>query len=48
MLGNERAKLATLYQAAQAEQWAQAVELREAAIAGHGEFAERFHPELPQ
>jgi type IV secretion system protein VirB5 len=47
MLGNEQAKLATLYQAAQAEQWAQAAELREAAIAGHGEFASRFHPALP-
>lgn len=48
MLGNEQAKLATLYQAAQAEQWVQAGELREAAIAGHGEFDKRFHPQLPQ
>ena len=48
MLGNERAKLATLAQAAQAEQWTQAVERREAAIAGHGEFESRFHPQLPQ
>ena len=48
MLGNEQAKLAMLAQAAQAEQWTQAVELREAAIAGHGEFESRFHPELPQ
>jgi type IV secretion system protein VirB5 len=48
MLGNEQAKLTTLYQAAQAEQWVQAVELREAAIAGHGKFADRFHPELPE
>jgi len=47
MLGNEQAKLATLYQASQAEQWAQAQELREAAIAGHGEFASRFRPKLP-
>ncbi len=47
MLGNEQAKLATLHQAAQAEQWVQATELREAAIAGHGQFSERFHPELP-
>jgi type IV secretion system protein VirB5 len=46
MLGNEQAKLATLYQASQAEQWAQAQALREAAIAGHGEFAARFHPTL--
>ena len=48
MLGNEQAKLATLAQAAQAEQWVQAVEQREAAIAGHGEFEQRFHPALPQ
>ena len=48
MLSNEQAKLVALAQAAQAEQWAQAVELREAAIAGHGEFDTRFHPELPQ
>jgi type IV secretion system protein VirB5 len=47
MLGNEQAKLTTLYQASQAEQWAQAQALREAAIAGHGEFAARFHPTLP-
>lgn len=46
MLGNEQAKLATLYQASQAEQWTQAQALREAAIAGHGEFAARFHPTL--
>ena len=48
MLGNEQAKLTTLYQASQAEQWAQAQALREAAIAGHGEFALRFHPTLPR
>jgi type IV secretion system protein VirB5 len=47
MLENEQAKLATLQQAAQAEQWAQAAQLREAAIAGHGEFASRLHPTLP-
>jgi type IV secretion system protein VirB5 len=47
MLGNEQAKLATLYQAAQAEQWAQAAALREAAIAGHGQFDQRLHPVLP-
>jgi type IV secretion system protein VirB5 len=33
MLDNEQAKLATLQQAAQAEQWSQAAQLREAAIA---------------
>jgi len=48
MLSNEQAKLATLYQAAQAEQWVQAGALREAAIAGHGAFDKRFHPQLPQ
>jgi type IV secretion system protein VirB5 len=48
MLDNEQAKLATLQQAAQAEQWAQAAQLREAAIAGHGEFASRLHPEMPR
>jgi type IV secretion system protein VirB5 len=48
MLANEQAKLATLAQAAQAEQWTQAVELREAAIAGHGQFASRLHPALPE
>jgi type IV secretion system protein VirB5 len=47
MLGNEQAKLATLYQAAQAEQWAQAAQIREAAIAGHGQFESRLHPTMP-
>jgi len=47
MLGNEQAKLATLYQAAQAEQWVQAGERREAAIAGHGQFGSRLHPTMP-
>ena len=48
MLGNEQAKLATLAQAAQAEQWAQALQLREAALAGHGQFQSRLHPVLPK
>jgi type IV secretion system protein VirB5 len=47
MLGNEQAKLATLAQALQAEQWAQALQLREAAIAGHGQFQSRLRPVLP-
>ena len=47
MLGNEQAKLVTLAQAAQAEQWAQALQLREAALAGHGQFDSRLHPVLP-
>lgn len=48
MLGNEQAKLATLYQSAQAEQWVQAAALREAAIAGHGQFESRLRPVLPE
>lgn len=48
MLENEQAKLATLQQAAQAEQWAQTAELREAAIAGHGQFDTRLHPAMPR
>lgn len=47
MLANEQAKLATLAQSAQAEQWVQAVELREAALAGHGRFQSRLRPTLP-
>ncbi len=47
MLGNEQAKLATLQQASQAAQWVQAAELREAAIAGHGQFDTRLHPVMP-
>ena len=31
-----------------AGQHASDTELREAAIAGHGEFQQRFHPQLPQ
>lgn len=47
MLENEQAKLATLQQAAQADQWVQAAEMREATIAGHGQFDTRLHPVLP-
>jgi len=47
MLDNEQAKLNTLAQAALAEQWAQALQLREAALAGHGQFETRLRPVLP-
>jgi|HubBroStandDraft_1064217.scaffolds.fasta_scaffold182855_2 type IV secretion system protein VirB5 len=44
MLQNEQTKLQSLYQAAQAQQWANEQQDREAAIAGHGQFASRFEP----
>ena len=44
MLQNEQTKLQSLYQAAQAQQWANAQQDREAVIAGHGQFAARFEP----
>jgi type IV secretion system protein VirB5 len=44
MLQNEQTKLQSLYQAAQAQQWANEQQDREAAIAGHGQFAARFEP----
>jgi type IV secretion system protein VirB5 len=44
MLQNERTKLAMLFQAVAAQQWADAQRLRELAIAGNGEFATRFQP----
>ena len=44
MLQNEQTKLQSLYQAAQAQQWANRQQDREAAIAGHGQFASRFEP----
>jgi type IV secretion system protein VirB5 len=47
MLGNEQAKLAVLAQLAEAEERAQALQLRELAIAGHGRFEQRFRPVLP-
>jgi len=47
MLANEQAKLAVLYQAAEADRWLREQELRELAIAGHGEFASRFRPVMP-
>lgn len=47
MLTNEQTKLQTLYQVAQAEQWAQQQRVREQVIAGHGGFSARFAPTPP-
>jgi type IV secretion system protein VirB5 len=46
MLQNEQSKLQSLYQLAQAQQWARIQQDREAVIAGHGNFALRFEPVL--
>lgn len=47
MLANEQAKLAVLYQAAEADRWLREQQLRELAIAGHGDFATRLRPVTP-
>jgi type IV secretion system protein VirB5 len=47
MLANEQAKLSALYQAAEADRWLREAQLRERAVAGHGQFASRLRPELP-
>lgn len=44
MLQNEQTKLQSLYQVAQAQQWVNAQQDREAVIAGHGQFTARFEP----
>ena len=44
MLQNEQTKLQTLYQAAQAQQWAQEQRTREAAINSIGSYTGSFHP----
>jgi type IV secretion system protein VirB5 len=44
MLQNEQTKLQSLYQVAQAQQWVNAQQDREAVIAGHGQFFARFEP----
>ena len=44
MLQNEQTKSQLLYQGAVAQQWANEQSARERAVAGHGEFATRFHP----
>ena len=47
MLANEQAKLAVLYQAAEADRWLREQQLKELAIAGHGDFATRLRPVTP-
>ena len=47
MLENEQAKLTLLTQAAEADRLLQEQQLRELAIAGHGDFKTRLHPLLP-
>ncbi len=44
MLQNEQTKLQSLYQVAQAQQWANTQQDREAVILGHGQFVQRFEP----
>jgi type IV secretion system protein VirB5 len=44
MLQNEQTKLQVLYHSLQAEQWANEERTRERVVAGHGQFATRFHP----
>jgi type IV secretion system protein VirB5 len=44
MLQNEQTKLQSLYQVAQAQQWANTQQDRESVIAGHGQFTQRFEP----
>jgi type IV secretion system protein VirB5 len=44
MLQNEQTKLQSLYQVAQAQQWVNEQQDREAAIAAQGQFTSRFEP----
>lgn len=44
MLQNEQTKLQSLYQVAQAQQWVNEQQDREAALAGLGQFPSRFEP----
>ena len=44
MLQNEQTKLQSLYQAGQAQQWANEQQDRESVIGAHGQFASRFEP----
>jgi type IV secretion system protein VirB5 len=44
MLQNEQSKLVTLFQLVQAEEHANQQQVRERAVAGHGQFATRFQP----
>ena len=45
MLQNEQTKQQVLYQGVQAQDWANAQRMRELAVAGHGEFQNRFQPQ---
>jgi type IV secretion system protein VirB5 len=45
MLQNEHTKLQVLYQALQAQDWANSQRARELTVAGHGQFASRFQPQ---
>jgi type IV secretion system protein VirB5 len=44
MLQNEQTKQQVLYQGVQAQDWANAQRMHELAVAGHGEFQNRFQP----
>jgi type IV secretion system protein VirB5 len=44
MLQNEQSKLLTLFELVQAEEHANAQQVRERAVVGHGQFATRFRP----
>jgi type IV secretion system protein VirB5 len=44
MLQNEHTKLQVLYATAQAQRWADTQRARELAVAGHGQFDNRFQP----
>jgi type IV secretion system protein VirB5 len=45
MLQNEQVKQQVLYQGVQAQDWANAQRVRELAVAGHGQFQNRFQPQ---
>src|ERR1700733_14239496 len=44
MLQNEHTKLQVLYQAAQAQEWANVQRARELTVSAHGQFEHRFRP----
>ncbi|MBS0579552.1 MAG: hypothetical protein JSR36_09845 [Proteobacteria bacterium] len=45
MLQNEHTKVQVLFQGLQADQWAATQHAHELALAGHGQFADRFQPQ---
>jgi type IV secretion system protein VirB5 len=45
MLQNEHTKLQVLYQAAQAQEWANVQRARELTVSAHGQFEHRFQPQ---